>query len=322
MILKDKVYGEENIKENTLIELINSKEIQRLKGVSQYGIPDEYYHKSGFSRYEHSLGVLVILRRLRASITEQIAGLLHDISHTAFSHVFDWVIGNYTKEDYQDQIHSDTIKNSSIPSILKRHGFDYKDVTEIERFSLLEKEIPSLCADRFDYTVRELKDENKLDIVNLYISNITHQNGQMVFKTKESAETFAMEYARLQREHWAAVETRARYHILADILKKSIDKGIISFEDLRKTDYHVIGLLNRSQDKEILYSLNLLKNGFKIIDAQEGIKLRKKFRYVDPEILVDDRIKILSEISPQYKNFLETEKRKANSIANIKILEA
>ena len=76
MKINDAVYGEEEINESVLVDLIISKSVQRLKEISQFGMPDEYYYKKGFSRYEHSLGVMILLRRLNASLEEQIAGLL------------------------------------------------------------------------------------------------------------------------------------------------------------------------------------------------------------------------------------------------------
>ena len=99
MDIKDEIYGEFKVAEPVLISLINSQPIQRLKGIDNYGIPKEMYQFPGFSRFDHSLGVLLLLRRLGAGIEEQVAGLLHDVSHTAFSHVVDWAIGDSEKED-------------------------------------------------------------------------------------------------------------------------------------------------------------------------------------------------------------------------------
>src|SRR3989344_1720304 len=113
MKIRDKIYGSENVKEQVLIDLINSDPVQRLKGIAQFGIPDEYSHKKGFSRYEHSIGVLILLRKLKADLVEQSAGILHDISHTAFSHVVDGVAGDPTKEDYQDKRHKEFIRKGS-----------------------------------------------------------------------------------------------------------------------------------------------------------------------------------------------------------------
>ena len=39
------------------------------------------------THFEHSLGAFILVRRLDAALDEQIAALLHDASHTAFSHV-------------------------------------------------------------------------------------------------------------------------------------------------------------------------------------------------------------------------------------------
>lgn len=73
--------------------------MQRLKGISQFRIPDKYYFKDNYSRFEHSIGVMVLLGKLGASQEEQIAGLLHDVSHKAFSHVYDWVVVDYSGSD-------------------------------------------------------------------------------------------------------------------------------------------------------------------------------------------------------------------------------
>ncbi len=89
MIINDAIYGKYKINEPVLVELIKSRPMQRLKKIAQLGIPDRFYHIRGFSRFEHSLGVMLLLRKLNASLEEQAAGLLHDVSHTAFSHVVD-----------------------------------------------------------------------------------------------------------------------------------------------------------------------------------------------------------------------------------------
>src|SRR6056297_2651843 len=81
MKIKDRVYGVEEINEPVLIDIINSSEMERLKNVSQLGLPEEYYNRKVFSREEHSLGVLVNLRRIGANLKEQIAGSIHDINH-------------------------------------------------------------------------------------------------------------------------------------------------------------------------------------------------------------------------------------------------
>ena len=86
----DTFYGSIDVQEPVLIDLIHSPAVQRLKRVHQYGVAFYTTHKENYTRYDHSLGVFAILRLKEASLQEQIAGLLHDVSHTAFSHVGDW----------------------------------------------------------------------------------------------------------------------------------------------------------------------------------------------------------------------------------------
>lgn len=311
MQIIDKVYGKEHIKEPLLEELINSKTIQRLKKISQYGVPDGYYHKKNYSRYNHSIGVFVLLRKLGADLEEQIAGLLHDASHTAFSHVVDWVIGNSTQEDYQDISHLNFIKSSEIPSILNKYRINYEKVSDLENFTLLERPSPSLCVDRIDYTLRELSMDGKSKLARKIVRNLINKDGQVVFSSKEFGEKFANEYLRLQKEHWAGKQAVVRYHILAEVLKKALEKKLITFEELYKTDFEVIGILKKSRDADILKNLNLLKNNLIIEEnfSGEGIVLKKKFRYIDPEIFINGGIEKLSDISKEYFNILEKEKQ-------------
>ena len=58
MNIHDRIYGEFKITEPVLTELIESPAIQRLKGIHQFGMPQRYYPYPGFSRYEHSVGVM------------------------------------------------------------------------------------------------------------------------------------------------------------------------------------------------------------------------------------------------------------------------
>ena len=321
MKIFDTVYGEKEITEPVLVELINSRPLQRLKGLAQYGLPDEYYHKKNFSRYEHSIGVLILLRNLKADLGEQVAGLLHDVSHTAFSHVVDWFLGDPTKEDYQDKIHLEIIKDSKIPEILENHGFSYLDISNLEAFSLLDRRAPSLCVDRLDYAFRELISLIKIRSVKKMVSSLSNFNGQVVFLEKDNAKDFANYYMELQKKHWAGDEARARYHLLAEALKIAVDEKIISIKDLRKTDLEVINLLLKNGDKRIVRRLDLLGNGFKVVESNQGIELRKKFRYIDPEILCGGKIKLLSEISKDYFDFINEEKEKAGSFKKIIIIE-
>ena len=96
MIYKDKVYGDVVFKERILVDLINTDLMKRLKRVNQGGPfvllrPDHEWRKFKTTRFDHSVGVCVLLKKFNSSLKEQIAGLLHDVSHTVFSHSLDFL---------------------------------------------------------------------------------------------------------------------------------------------------------------------------------------------------------------------------------------
>lgn len=320
MKIIDVVYGEEEINELVLVELIKSNEIQRLKGVSQFGLPSRYYHVKGFSRYEHSIGVLILLRRLGASLEEQIAGLLHDVSHSAFSHVVDWVIGDPTKEDYQDNMLKEFIEKSNLPNILKSHGFDSETISDNHSFSLLEQPAPNLCADRIDYTLREYVHLNSKEKILIILSELDVLDEKIVFNSEEPARLFSEIYTNCQNNHWGGYQARVRYYILSKVLKKAIREKIISIEDLWKTDEEVISILNKSGKQYVSEAFSLLENELNIekADSEEGIEIPKKFRYINPAVVLNGKIVPLSDLNVSYKVFLEKQKEESKKQVIVK----
>ncbi len=324
MIVIDKVYGEEEIKENVLIELINSRPIQRLKGIAQLGMPEKYYHlKNGFSRYEHSVGVLILLRRLGTDLKEQVAGLLHDVSHTAFSHVMDWIVGDPTKEDYQDKKLLEIMGNSELSEILERHGYDYIEIASHENFSLLEQDAPRICADRIDYLLRELAMDGNSDEIEIIVDGLCNIGGRIVFNSVESGRVFSQNYVKCQRENWGGIQARSRYYFLSLILRKALDLGIVTIDDFHdKGDIEIINMVIGSGNGELISRLELLENNFRVWESdKEGIEIKKKFRWVDPEIFFEENVKKLSEIDFEYRKILEEEKINSSRLVRVKIEE-
>jgi hypothetical protein len=320
MKITDAVYGSFEITEPVLLELINSKPLQRLKGISQYGLPYKYYPLKGFTRYDHSIGAMLLLRKLGASLTEQIAGLIHDVSHTAFSHLADLVLGDPSKENFQDEHHEVFIKGSEIPKILARFDLDTDEIIDEHNFGLLERPAPDLCADRLDYTLRELEIRKICAVKPLVESLIVHNN-KIMFDSKKCAEVFSKNYVNLQSEHWGGTEYKIRWNLFADALKTALKEKVISEGDFYETDDYVIGKLKASNNLKIKELLEKLSGEirFKFVDKNPQFVLNKKFRWVDPEIFENGIVKRLSEVDPGYKKLLE-EKREINKKGEMIVL--
>ena len=308
MIYKDRIYGRVEIKEPALLELLKAPSILRLKKISQLGIPDKYYHRKNFSRYEHSIGVMILLDKLGATLEEQIAGLLHDVSILAFSHVADWVFaeGKEDTEDYHDTIHGEFMRRTKIPGILGKYNFVLERILNSENFTLLEREIPDLCADRIDYCFREYESWQKPGNLKKYIDSLVNFNGEIIFNNKKIASDFAVNFLSLQVNHWGAHETTTRYHLFAEVLRTALKKKIISESDFFKGEELILNKLEKCSDKFIKDILNKLGGKiFKRSRKKTGKKIMKKFRHIDPKIIVDKKLVRLSKIDSKFKKTLE-----------------
>jgi len=120
------LYGATAVTEPVLIDLVNSHAFRRLKHINQYGAVAQVPLQPQYTRYEHSLGVFFLTRQYGATLAEQVSAMLHDASHTIFSHVGDALFqSDYRKtggDSYQDTIHEWYLRKTGVTDILVRHG--------------------------------------------------------------------------------------------------------------------------------------------------------------------------------------------------------
>lgn len=186
MIILDVLYGEFEV-DQVVEELISSKSMQRLKGIHQAGASYLMNEKWNVTRFDHSVGVMLLVKKLGGSVEEQIASLLHDVSHTAFSHVIDYVFHN-EDESYHEEIFSSVVKNSEIPAILAKYGYNYEDILlDDSKWTLLERSAPELCADRVDYTLRDMYTYGyvSLEEVHSFLEDVIAVDGKWLFKVSK-----------------------------------------------------------------------------------------------------------------------------------------
>ncbi len=304
MLIEDRLYGKFEIDSLVLVELINSPAVQRLKGINQLGVPAKFYPFPSFSRYEHSIGVMLLLRRLGASEEEQIAGLLHDASHTAFSHVIDWVIKEIGgQESFQDENHLTYLKGTELPLILEKFGYDVKTIADHHRFGLLERDIPNLCADRVDYSLREFTD----DTSQACLSGLTVNNGFIAFNDKGLAKLFAENFLERQKLNWGGFEAVNRYYYFAKALRIAMELGLVRFEDFYKDDDYVMNLIKDCQDEEFKKIMAAMQEKYWANRPQTGRRMEKKVRYVDPLCTCENGLQNLSLLDSDFKNKLKEE---------------
>lgn len=323
MKLNDELYGE-FVVEEVLEKLIYSKAVQRLKGIHQGGASYLVNERWNLTRYEHSIGVMLLIKKLGGKIEEQIAGLLHDVSHTAFSHVVDDVL-NYKNEDYHEFIFKEVITKSDIPDILKDYGYNYKDILfDDSQWTILEQPLPALCADRIDYTLRDMYSYGKISMeeVSTFLQNLKVVNGRLCIRKVEAAEWFVAAYYKEVIDFFLHPLNVYGYFKLAQILRKGIEKGIITKHHFLMEDIQVIAELRGSEDEEIICLLKELKD----VQVEENktdyqIHMKKKVRLIDPDVAHEEKLIPASRISDKVKTMNDQAYEKASKGIYIKVNE-
>jgi len=312
MIIKDKIWDKIVIQDDLVEKIIKDKDFQRLKDVSQFGIFKYcFLFDIEFSRFEHSVGVYYLLKKFGAKRDESIAGLLHDISHGAFSHVLDLIFINDGNEEYADSILFEKISNSNIGKILEENNFDLNKIINNKKHVILDRELPNIAADRIDYTLRDPLGMN-IQLAKKIVNSLKIIKGEFVFQNSFVANLFAQQYYILNNEFWSSVFWTVNHKLLAQIIKLSLEKNYIKKEDLFSlNDHQITKMIEEKKDREILKLIKKIKNldyhKIEIVgrDDKYDYSWKKKNRFVDPKILIGRKVKKLSDINSEWNLKLE-----------------
>ncbi|WP_216829587.1 HD domain-containing protein [Alkalihalobacterium elongatum] len=314
MLIKDSLYGSYDI-EKVLEELILSKPVQRLKGIHQGGASYLVNKKWNETRYDHSVGVMLLIRKLGGSLDEQITGLLHDVSHTAFSHVIDFVLGQQ-EDSYHEEIFQQVVMASEIPQILERHGYCYRDLLlDNSKWTLLEQAAPELCADRVDYTLRDMYKYGQItqEEAQRFLENLIIVDGKMFLRTIESAEWFVETYYKEVIDFFLDPLNVYGYDLLTKAIKVGFNKNVISLQDMLSVDEDVMNLLRASSDPVLHGYVKQLNDQVKVCEDKENFHthLTKKTRLIDPCVFINNELVRASSLSEKVKAMNETALKKS-----------
>jgi len=322
MLFNDKIFSQIEITESVILELIKTPQMERLKKIHQYGI--YYYLDSQFNttRFEHSLGVYWILKEFNASLKEQITGLLHDISHGVFSHVIDHLYKSQIDESYQDSIHHQSFENNEVSAILKKFNYDPEEICDFNRWKLMDCPLPDICGDRLEYTLADAVTIGRIDSseAKKFIEGLQVEKNNFIFQDKEIAKKFAELSLWMCTNFWHTDWGNYAFDLTSKVLERAIARGVIKKEELFTSyDNKIIKKLEDCSDQEIIKSMLTLKNfnKDKLIEVEKEncdyIRKKTKMRVIDPQVKVDNQIKRVSELFPDFKEKFDKEKLRVNT---------
>jgi HD superfamily phosphohydrolase len=300
----DPIYGGVTIDEPVLQALIQSQAVQRLHDVLQHGITGLIGVTTPITRFEHSLGAMLLVRRLGGPLQEQIAALLHDVSHTAFSHVIDYVLDGHDEQSYHDEMKEAYMATTNLPDILGQYGYNWIDFVDEEAFPLLEQPSPRLCADRIDYFLRDsiglgLAVQPDIDRA---LTHLVVKDGRIALNNLSVAQWFGNTFMQADDASWANFREVGLYELTAQAIRRGLEMGAIVQDDFWLTDEVLWQKLHAYDDAQLqtLLSQVSLETEFVWDEANPTFSVSTKLRAIDPDVWHEGELRPLSTLDPDF----------------------
>ena len=278
--IRDPLYGFIGLS-NMELDIINTKVFRRLRDIKQLSHAYLVYPSAIHTRYEHSIGVVhlanIVSDHLRFNNEEKeiirLAGLLHDVGHGPFSHLFESVLSEVNgKEINHDKISMMLInEDPEISKILKKKRtkkiiqlLDEEPIDDWDKSSsLLATDIisSSLDVDKMDYLRRDSyhigAKYGEFDLPRL-IHTLTHTKGKEKRICVDIKGMDAVEGYRLGRYLMHAQVYKHHTRLSADqmfvnALKLAINDDEIIDKNILKVDTN----LNKKHKKFLDYYITL-----------------------------------------------------------------
>ena len=252
-------------------ELIDSPFVQRLRRIHQLAGAYLVYPGGVHTRFEHVLGTMHVAGLIGLSLTDKaglkdddiqqlrMAGLLHDIGHGPFSHLFEEVLAERTDLTHED-LSQRIVGESSVGDILKRNGFSPTKLSSLcvgkARGSPFLNQVIAggLSADMMDYLLRDTYftgvEYGKVDIHRVIDSIDVSPSGQLML---DRAALYAFEALLIARyEMFKAVYFHRTVRAAELMLAHSM---ILADRELHLTDLSRIDRILRLADEVVLQQL-------------------------------------------------------------------
>ena len=266
-----------------------------------------------FSSLDHSVAVALIVWHFTHDKKQTLSGLFHDIATPVFKHCVDFLNGDYMTQESTEDLTSKIIGSSKeIMDLLERDNIKLEEVDDYHIYPVADNDTPKLSADRLEYSLSNALLTNKLlnidEIKKIYNDVILDKDEdgtlELSFKSKETALEFVKITSKLSIIY-RDDKTRYSMQLIADIIKKLNEDGLITKEDLyNKKESEIIEIIENSKYKDVF---NIWKNAKNVKVSKEKPKNvyfvhhGAKIRYIDP--LVNK--KRMSSISEEAKKEID-----------------
>jgi HD superfamily phosphohydrolase len=288
--IKDPVHGYIELTP-TERSIIDTPQFQRLRRLKQLSVAHLTYPGAEHTRFHHSLGVMHIAGEIAQRLEDvdlideeehkkiRIAGILHDIGHGPFSHLFEEVLKKRNLN--HEQITTRIIKETEIGDVLGSAGIDSEEMSTlaIGHLDYSKPYINNIIAGQFsadvmDYLPRDSYfsgvEYGKIDIDRL-VRSISVVNDILAVKDTALYVLEAMVIARY--EMFKAVYFHRSVRAAETMLVRAME---LAEEELDITGFKTMEEYHQLDDYSIIHILNTLKDS-RSKDSQTAYELTQRF---------------------------------------------
>ena len=248
-----------------------------------------------YSRFDHSVGVALLVWRFTGDVRQTLAGLFHDIATPCFAHVVDFMLGDsMTQEATEDGTRTMIERSAGIQGVLRKHGLSTDDVADYHKYPVADNDSPCLSADRLEYTLGNLvnyrlitRDRAKWMLDALTVLQDENGQDELGFVSLEAALAFAGGTLNMGRIYVCEPD-RFSMQTLAEMLARARDAGVITMEDLWRDEPYVIEKL--CMDGRFADEWHRYRRYREIKHGEGGIVVHAKKRYIDPLLRGQGRV--------------------------------
>ena len=281
-----------------LAEFAETPPMQRLKDVGmncgcEYTSFPRFSGIRPYSRFDHSVGVALIVWHFTGSMEQALAGLFHDVTTPVFAHVVDFLNGDHMRQESTEAGIAECLAASKeVCELLRKYGISIEQVADYHVYPIADNDSPALSADRLEYTMGNLwnygfanLDEIRSAYEDLAVGCDETGETELVFRTPEAASWFAGSALKTSRVY-IADEDRFAMQALADLLRRAMDRKIVQDQDLWTTETEV--LMRLSMDPVCSAEWEALRRYERIVCYEEepegeyAVRIGAKKRWIDP----------------------------------------
>ncbi len=257
-----------------------------------------------YSRLDHSLGVALIIWNFTHDRAQTLAGLFHDVSTRAFSHVTDFRNGDALTQESSEDINARLVdEDKKLKELLVRDGLSSSAVDDYHMYPIADNPCPRLSADRLEYMYPSgaaLSGEWSIEEVRKNYSHIkvlADESGcpELGFDSEEAALTYTKKFTAISLllQH---NEDKIAMQLMADVVSRAVACKIICEDDLfLKSEEELISIFDGFAEsrKDIVFTrlhktfrnmTHVLHTDFPLPEHY-CVSLEVKKRYINPLVM-------------------------------------